>query len=110
MLSPAAHAVLERVKHTLANRSNFIEMSVAEIREVYASERERDAKQHAEWAAGRLVEVLRNNDRDAIQELRTASLWAIQRLGRRYLVQPAWLTHSYETALELASRKETRDA
>jgi hypothetical protein len=110
MLSPAAIAILERCKQNLTNRSHsFFEMSVEEIREVYASECERHARQHAEWAASRLVAVLENNGCDPRVELGDASFWALKKLRRGYLVQPTWLKHSYETALELA-RKETRNA
>ncbi len=111
MLSPAAQEVLSRYKKNLAiSLQVFLEMPVEEVRAIHASERELDAKEHAEWAASRLVTVLQNNGCDPRVELGVASLWALRKLRRGYLVQPTWLKHSYETALELAARKETRHA
>lgn len=102
-LSPAAQEVLRKYKQRMeVPLEVMLDMPLEECQEVYASEREHDAKEHAEWAAERLVQLLRNTDRNAEYELREADLWAYKMLTRRYLVQAAWLKFAYEKALELS--------
>lgn len=102
-LSPAAQEVLRKYKqHLEVPLEVMLDIPLKECEEVYASEREHDAQEHAEWAAAALVEMLRRNDRNAWRELQNADLWAYKMLSRKYLVQQRWLKHSYEKAFELA--------
>lgn len=102
-LSPAAQEVLRKYKqHLEVPLEVMLDIPLRECEEVYASEREHDAQEHAEWAAERLVQMLRDNDRNAEYEIQAADLWAYKMLSRKYLVQQQWLKHSYGKALELS--------
>lgn len=66
----------------------------------------KDAKEYAEWAASRLIAVLRAADKNAKYELESVigRELALRTLARGYLVQAGWRQYAYEKALELAVR------
>lgn len=106
-LSPAAKEVLQRYKGKLETQlSDVWDLPEEETREVYAAERQHDAMGHAEWAAARLVAVLRGTDANAKCVLETVlgKEIALRTLARGYLVQPGWREYAYRKALELAVR------
>jgi hypothetical protein len=73
--------------------------------EVHEARRLMEGKAHANWAAQRLVAVLRNNGMNAYRELYDADIWARHKLRCGYLVQAEWLEHAYQAALRLAKEK-----
>lgn len=106
-LSSAAKEVLQRYKETHESRiSDTWDLPEAEIDAVYEAERQFDAKEHAEWAAARLVAVLRCRDKNAKYELESVigRELALRTLARGYLVQAGWREYAYRKALELAVR------
>lgn len=110
-LSPAAKEVLQRYKsHLDTQLSDVWDLPEEETREVYAAERQHDAKEHADWAAIRLVAVLRDADKNVKYELQSVigRELALRTLARGYLVQAGWRQYAYEKALELAV-KPVRD-
>lgn len=110
-LSPAAQEVLKRYRsHLEIKLSDTFDFPIEETRAVYEFEREHDAREHAEWAAGRLVESFRSTERNAEYELTepVRKALALRTLTRGYLVKKEWLQHSFQKALELAV-KASRD-
>ncbi len=81
-------------------------LSEAEAAEVHEASRQMEAKAYANWAAQRLVAMLRGNDLDAYRELADADLWYRKKLHRGYLVQAEWVEHSYQAAVRLAKGKD----
>lgn len=101
-LQIAAMEVLARVRANLRaeNRGEIIHYAAIEVDALHSL----NARQHAEWAARRLVFALRDCP-SVERELREAELWARKKLRRGYLVRAAWLDHAYETALRLAQAR-----
>lgn len=111
-LSPAAKEVLQRYKSKLIDLETQLsqtwDLSEEETREVYAAERQLDAKEHAEWAASRLVAVLRAAEKNVKYELSSiiGRELALRTLAKGYLVQVGWRQHAYDKALELSVRPD----
>lgn len=106
-LSPAAKEVLQRYKSNLEVKlSDMWDFPEEERQAVCDAERQFDAKEHAEWAAARLVAVLRSADKNVKYELESmiGHEIALRTLARGYLVQPGWREYAYRKALELAVR------
>jgi len=107
MLSPAAIAVLTKLKSRLEGKRDtaereVLQLSIEQMAEVNRAHREMEAKAYANWAAKRLVEMLRGNGLNATNELYVAEPWYRKKLRRGYLVAPEWLEHSYQAAVRLA--------
>jgi hypothetical protein len=100
-LSPANLEVLQSVRSGLVGRGALLQLSVEELKDVHRAEGELDGREYAEWAAHRLVEVLKINCASPRREVIEADLWVMRKLQQGYLVRREWLQHSYDTAKRL---------
>jgi hypothetical protein len=104
-LSPTAQEVLRKYKSRFEVKlSDTWDFPEEETRAVHELERQHDAKEHAEWAAERLVEMLRNSDRNPEYELTEPVRRELccRTLVRGYLVQQSQLVHCLVKAMVLA--------